>query len=562
MRTLSSGHVPIDLLKLFLSNNKQKDLNISPLLKTIMFITDWLWKGKFKPYLPRVEKLKEDFKLQRLLIGDTFMGGCSATDALEDLRKRYLRTPERALFGITAAAEKELAELGKSLKEGSVAETADFLDILIQDRAQYEFYEGEKKHPDSLTIFSSLHHTLAHKYENGAVEIIGTPLQDLILSYLIDRECAFTKKCVKHDYEEVGDSVKEEFRKYSSMMRRVYQFDFEQAIGDYVSLLEDLKTLLVGNGRGNGLGIDFTREVPSISSYKPVPPRSRISISEERRILHQKKEIKLKKAIADEEDWDNIDKLIADHYRESKLSADSTLFTMGVNPMSGEIALTPKTIRKKVTFEDLVGYDEEKGRLRQNTESLLAGNDANNVFMYGPPGTGKSSMVNALLNEYSDQNLRVIEIPKQAAPFLAALFDEIEAQDEYKFIVLIDEFKVGEDEAFYDALKTVIEGSFDGMPDNARLCVISNDQDCMKSVGFNREEKNASKYKALEDRFGLSIKFHMPDEEEQEAIMKKYLNGQAETHADLMCELKSYCVSREITHPNPRNIRDFVKTLN
>jgi len=38
---------------------------------------------------------------------------------------------------------------------------------------------------------------------------------------------------------------------------------------------------------------------------------------------------------------------------------------------------------------------------------------ANNVLLYGDRGTGKSSTVKAIANEYREQGLRIIEIPRK-----------------------------------------------------------------------------------------------------------------------------------------------------
>ena len=59
-----------------------------------------------------------------------------------------------------------------------------------------------------------------------------------------------------------------------------------------------------------------------------------------------------------------------------------------------------------------MGYESQKAQLRHNTEAFLAGRSANNALLYGDAGTGKSSSVKALINEYYDQGLRMIEIYK------------------------------------------------------------------------------------------------------------------------------------------------------
>src|SRR3989344_7114821 len=125
-----------------------------------------------------------------------------------------------------------------------------------------------------------------------------------------------------------------------------------------------------------------------------------------------------------------------------------------------------------------------------------------------------SSMINALLTKYADRGLRVVETDKEIIPHLSMVFSTLERQD-HSYIVLVDEFRMGKDEELYDALKKVVEGSFDGMPKNTRLYVVSNDKDCLR-MGFN----NGKEQRALEDRFGFVVSFPLPDEEEQKEILK------------------------------------------
>ena len=63
---------------------------------------------------------------------------------------------------------------------------------------------------------------------------------------------------------------------------------------------------------------------------------------------------------------------------------------------------------EKPVFSDLVGYEEQKARLRENTESFIARRGSNNVLLYGDAGTGKSTSIQALLSEYAKDGLRII----------------------------------------------------------------------------------------------------------------------------------------------------------
>lgn len=108
-------------------------------------------------------------------------------------------------------------------------------------------------------------------------------------------------------------------------------------------------------------------------------------------------------------------------------------------------------------LSDLVGYELQKQELVRNTEAFLRGQPANNVLLYGDAGTGKSSCVKALLNEYYDDGLRMIEIYKHQFHDLSAVIAAIK-QRHYRFIIYIDDLSFEESEMEYKFLKAVIEG--------------------------------------------------------------------------------------------------------
>ena len=64
----------------------------------------------------------------------------------------------------------------------------------------------------------------------------------------------------------------------------------------------------------------------------------------------------------------------------------------------------------EVVLDDLVGYEIQKKKLLDNTVAFVEGRKANNVLLYGDSGTGKSTSIKAIVNEFYDQGLRMIEI--------------------------------------------------------------------------------------------------------------------------------------------------------
>ena len=60
----------------------------------------------------------------------------------------------------------------------------------------------------------------------------------------------------------------------------------------------------------------------------------------------------------------------------------------------------------------LCAISPQTQRLVRNTEQFLAGRPANNALLTGARGTGKSSLIKALLHEYAERGLRLIEVDK------------------------------------------------------------------------------------------------------------------------------------------------------
>ena len=65
---------------------------------------------------------------------------------------------------------------------------------------------------------------------------------------------------------------------------------------------------------------------------------------------------------------------------------------------SGHGALEPVRQVATIQLADLQEIDDQKDKIRRNTEQFVHGLPANNVLLTGARGTGKSSLVKACLN--------------------------------------------------------------------------------------------------------------------------------------------------------------------
>ena len=165
----------------------------------------------------------------------------------------------------------------------------------------------------------------------------------------------------------------------------------------------------------------------------------------------------LSHALAAAQDDETFFHLVTDHYRRYGVGMIGLNKAFRVKSGPEGVSLLPIYNTDKVMLADLVGYESQKQQLRENTEAFLAGRTANNALLYGDAGTGKSSSVKALINEYYDQGLRMIEIYKHQFQDLSAVIALVKNRN-YRFIVFIDDLSFEENEVEYKFLKAVIEG--------------------------------------------------------------------------------------------------------
>lgn len=171
------------------------------------------------------------------------------------------------------------------------------------------------------------------------------------------------------------------------------------------------------------------------------------------------------------------------------------------------------------TLNQLIGYENQKERLKANTEAFIQGRKANNVLLYGDSGTGKSSSIKALLNEYYKYGLRMVEVYKHQFIHLPQIINELQNRN-YKFIIFMDDLSFEDFEVEYKYLKAVIEGGLEKKPDNILIYATSNRRHLIKETWNDRnhdQEVNNNDAKqeklSLVSRFGVQIMYIHPDKQ-------------------------------------------------
>ena len=199
-------------------------------------------------------------------------------------------------------------------------------------------------------------------------------------------------------------------------------------------------------------------------------------------------------------------------------------------------------------LERLHGIERQKERLVANTRQFVDGRPANNALLWGSRGTGKSSMVRALLSEFADDGLRIIEVPAHRLVDLPDLVAMLGGRRE-RFIVFSDDLSFEAGDGSYKALKAVLDGSLAAAPDNVLIYATSNrrhllpeyqsenqaSQTVNAATGEIHHGEAVEEKISLSERFGLWLSFYPFDQANYLAIAARHLAAygiQAEVGTD------------------------------
>lgn len=218
--------------------------------------------------------------------------------------------------------------------------------------------------------------------------------------------------------------------------------------------------------------------------------------------------------------------------------------------------------------ENLVGLDEAKATVLRNTEQFLTG-PANNLLLFGSRGTGKSSMVRGLAARYGTQGLRLVEVARGAIATLPDLF-RLLRRSPLRYVLFLDDLSFEEGASDYKVFKSVIEGALEEKPRNVVLYATSNRRHLVPETWSDRNTPDTAEVHgqdaleeklSLADRFGLTVLFPSPDQEQYLAIVLHMARERGLTMPE--AELKEAAL-RWVLWNNPRSgrsARQFVDDL-
>ena len=156
----------------------------------------------------------------------------------------------------------------------------------------------------------------------------------------------------------------------------------------------------------------------------------------------------------------------------------------------------------------------------------MKGMPANNCILYGDAGTGKSSSIKAILHQYYDQGLRMVELYKHQFQDLNPLIGMLKNRN-YRFIIYMDDLSFEAFETEYKYLKALIEGGLEKKPENILIYATSNRRHLIRENFSDRDEQDDDIHRdatvqeklSLVSRFGVSIYFGAPEPQEYDDIV-------------------------------------------
>lgn len=201
--------------------------------------------------------------------------------------------------------------------------------------------------------------------------------------------------------------------------------------------------------------------------------------------------------------------------------------------VQGRGQLQPVHAPHRIALADLRDVEPQKTALVRNTRQFLQGLPANNALLTGARGTGKSSLVKALLNEFAQDGLRLVEVDKADLTDLMEIADLLRGRPE-RYVIFCDDLSFDADEPGYKALKVALDGSIAAAADNMLIYATSNRRHLMPEFmsenletryegdeirpGETTEEKIS-----LSERFGLWLSFYPFDQDAYLDIVRHWL---------------------------------------
>ncbi len=358
-----------------------------------------------------------------------------------------------------------------------------FLDMTwIRRHYRNDYYSREEIRSLCFAVF----HNLIELAANHGFE--GNLWHNYLTFIIVNHENAYSRACEKRG--SVSGSINELAYHDFSVFRELFDFDF-QALATELDIPE---LVLLSNYQRSGPGGNvFNHRI-----------RDRIcGLS-----------VQLAGTLTTEEFQEEV----TGFYKEFGVGKLGLHKAFRIERCQQEVRIVPITNITHVHLSDLVGYENAKKKLIDNTEAFVHGKQANNCLLFGDAGTGKSTSIKAIINQYYSEGLRMIEVYKHQFQDLNAVIAQIKNRN-YKFIIYMDDLSFEEFEIEYKYLKAVIEGGLEKKPENVLIYATSNRRHLVREKFSDKEERDDDLHTrdtvqeklSLVSRFGVTVYFGSPD---------------------------------------------------
>lgn len=353
------------------------------------------------------------------------------------------------------------------------------------EKGEYKADKGQEAGREALC--GLIHDLLDLAASNG---VYGNLWHCMLTNLLVNHENAYSRAC------EIRGQVEGSINKAA-----LHDFEIFRAYFDY-----------------DFSGMEKDLQVPALSLLTDYTPSSKDSKVYNTRIRDRICQLAVQ--LEATSDAEGMKDAVTEFYREYGVGRFGLHKAFRIVSEEGDRAsIVPIKKILHVHLDDLIGYENAKAKLIENTEAFVAGRPANNVLLYGEAGTGKSSSIKAIANQYYDRGLRIIEIYRHQFRNLNDVISQIKGRN-YRFIIYMDDLSFEEFETEYKYLKAVIEGGLEKKPSNVLIYATSNRRHLVRESFKDREgdalyDKHGgdtvNEKLSLAGRFGLSIYFGSPE---------------------------------------------------
>ncbi|AEJ18799.1 ATP-binding protein [Gracilinema caldarium] len=198
-----------------------------------------------------------------------------------------------------------------------------------------------------------------------------------------------------------------------------------------------------------------------------------------------------------------------------------------------QYSLYPVLHEDPIALDDLSGYEEQRSVVIENTRRFVEGKSANNMLLYGDRGTGKSATVKAVCRAFADRGLKLIEVRKRDLMHFEEIAETLSGRG-LTFVLFIDDLSFEATDDTFTGLKALLEGGLERRPANVVIYATSNRRHLVKehfadrptaaqaaealTTGDVRAFDTMQEQLSLADRFGVTVVFTAPNQEEYLAI--------------------------------------------